>query len=200
MRNRVGIFGGAFDPIHNGHMHAAEVAKSSFELDKVIFVPSSDPPHKDISGASKSHRWDMAAAATRSRTSFVLNDIEYRNSGTNYAYTTVKTLTEERPEDKLFLIMGADSLLGLNSWYKAEELVKLIDIICISREGYCTNHWYAPMDEHILTNITLDITRTFYKFASSSLIRESIITGEPYRYSVPEPVYTYIENKQPYSK
>lgn len=200
MRNRVGIFGGAFDPIHNGHMHAAEVAKSKLELDKVIFVPSSNPPHKDISGASKSHRWDMVAAATHSRTSFVLSDIEYRNSGTNYTYTTVQVLKEERPEDKFFLIMGADSLLDLNNWYKAEELVKLIDIICITREGYCTKHWYTHVDESMLTNIELDILYTSYEFASSSLIRESILTGDTYRYSVPEPVHAYIENKQPYAK
>ena len=132
---RVGLFGGSFNPIHLGHLRAAEEVREALKLDLVYFIPAASPPHKQSSElAPAEHRLAMVRAATKGNRHFMTSDVEIRRSGRSYTIDTVRhflaTLKQPAP---LYLMMGADQFAELDSWKEPEELTRLCNFVVHTR-------------------------------------------------------------------
>lgn len=185
---RVGIMGGAFDPIHIGHLLAAEAAREQHQLDEVWFMPSHIPPHKQQAGVSGQQRLEMVEAAIRDHASFKTIDIELQRGGVSYTIHTVKELRKMFPHVELYFIIGADMVNYLPNWENIEELTSMLQFIGLQRPGSFMELDTLP--SYIQKAVTLadmpliDI--------SSSLIRRRIMKGLSVRYMVPEAVFEYM--------
>ena len=133
--SRIGIMGGTFNPIHKGHIKLAYAAYKELKLNKVWFMPSKNPPHKkknDI--ASDYHRVNMIKLAIESYKEFELSEVELQREGTTYTADTLSYLKEIYPEHEFYFILGADSLINIEKWYKPEKLFELTSFIVASRD------------------------------------------------------------------
>ncbi len=192
-RVKVGIIGGTFDPIHYGHLIIAEEARVKVGLVKVIFIPAGNPPHKLRRPYSPAHhRYKMVELAIASNPYFEVSPIEVNRPGPSYSVDTVAMLQKEMgPEVDLYFIMGVDSLAGILTWHKPEELIKLCKIIAVNRPGY-------GVDIDALDSVIPGIKRQviFIKAPeigiSSTEIQERVREGLPIKYLVPPEVEQYI--------
>jgi nicotinate-nucleotide adenylyltransferase len=136
---RIGLFGGSFDPVHSGHLHAARAALDAFDLDRVVFVPAARAPHKPgLPHTSDEHRLAMLRLAIAAEPRFSVSDLELRRGGTSYTIDTVRALPAElglAEGDEIFLVLGSDNLRGLSSWRDVRELLELARPIVVQREG-----------------------------------------------------------------
>ena len=132
---RIGILGGTFNPIHFGHLRAAEEVRESLRLDKVIFIPSGMPPLKDSDIASQDLRLKMTSLAVSANPYFEVSDIEVRRSGRSYTVETIAELMGIYPKDEMIFILGIDAFLDLPHWKSPKRLVSLTDFAIISRPG-----------------------------------------------------------------
>jgi nicotinate-nucleotide adenylyltransferase len=185
--DRIGIMGGTFNPIHYGHLRAAESARERFNLKKVIFVPAYKPPHKgdEIIIAPPQDRYAMVLLAISSHPQFSISDIELKRGGRSYTYLTIKEFHRNYPKTEIFFITGADAIAQLPTWKNAEELISLCRFIAVSRPNYkleIPNNFFS--NTYILEISGFDI--------SSTLIREKIKAGESIKYLLPEEVEVYI--------
>lgn len=191
---KIGIMGGAFDPIHIGHLLAAEAAREKYELEEVWFMPSHIPPHKHQAGGSGEQRLEMVKAATQSHPAFKPLDIELRRGGVSYTVDTIRALRSEHADLELYFIIGADMVNYLPKWEGIEELVGMLRFIGLQRPGsFLELDTLPPLirDAVMLADMPLvDI--------SSSLIRSRISRGLSVRYMVPEQVYEYIMGSRLY--
>ena len=133
---KVGIFGGTFNPIHYGHLRAAEEVGEQLGLDRVLFVPSGNPPLKTKDIAPARQRFEMAKIAVKDNRLFALSDIESRLPGKSYTVKTIEALQKENPQVEFSLILGIDAFLDIPNWWRPEHLVTLAHFIIISRPGY----------------------------------------------------------------
>ena len=118
---KIGILGGSFHPIHNGHLDMARSARGALGLDEVILMVDRIPPHKELAqGATSQQRYTMVQLACAGEVGFVASDWELNQSGTSYTALTLTHLKEEHPQDQLYFIMGSDMLRSLTSWYHPE--------------------------------------------------------------------------------
>lgn len=199
---RIGIMGGTFDPIHNGHLMLGEQAYGEYGLDEVWYMPSGQPPHKkDHKITEAEDRCRMTELAIRRYPYFRLSDMEVNRQGNTYTAQTLKLLKESRPEDEIFFIVGADSLYELESWFHPEEVLGLTTLIVAEREyekakgsldariKYLENKYLAKILK--LHSREMDI--------SSQLIRERIQDGKPIDDYVPEVVEDYIKRHHLYT-
>lgn len=198
---KVGIMGGTFDPIHIGHLILGESAYTQFSLDKVLFMPSGNPPHKQKrDGASNEQRTEMVRRAIEGNDHFELSLEEMHEEGYTYTRETLSRLTAQNPDTEYYFIMGADSLLQFDTWKCPGEIAKLCVIVVAVRDGMPS----AELDEVIermkakykadirkLTSPNLDI--------SSHMIRQWVRQGDSIRYYVPESVRTYIYDNEVYT-
>lgn len=131
------IFPGTFNPIHRAHLAVAEFALQKYKFEKVIFIPAYIPPHKDISPMLAEHRLNMVKLAIKTNPKFELSDIEYKlgeNGEKSYSLITVKKIRElYKIDGKLNFLIGTDAFEKINSWYKADELAKLVHFIVFPR-------------------------------------------------------------------
>jgi len=135
VRRRVGIYGGTFDPVHNGHLEVARGVLQLFALDEVIFVPACVPPHKrNASITSAFHRFAMVALATQADQHLLVSTIELDAPDRPYAVDTVARLQDETR--RLFFIIGADSWAEITTWKEWQRLVGMCDLIVVTRPGY----------------------------------------------------------------
>jgi nicotinate-nucleotide adenylyltransferase len=133
---RLGILGGTFNPIHFGHLRAAEEAREKGNLDKVIFMPSGNPPLKIVDLIDASHRYAMARLATASNVNFVVSDLEIRQIEKSYTVNTIQRLCEIYPGDELFFILGIDAFLDIPNWWQPDVLTAMVDFILMTRPGF----------------------------------------------------------------
>ena len=131
---KIALFGGTFDPIHKGHLHVAESALNELGLDKLIFIPAGNPPHK-MSGTDKRHRYHMTRIAAQGNPKFEVSDYEIRRKTPSYTVETLKYFEKKYSDYRLFYIVGADSLKQMSTWYKPQEIFEISDIICAGRSG-----------------------------------------------------------------
>lgn len=132
--SKIGILGGSFNPIHNGHIYIAKEVKKQLSLDKVIFVPTGIAPHKDNSNfVSKEHRYNMVRLAVED--CFEVSDIEIKTDKVCYAVDTMAELDKLYPEDKLYYIIGADSLRDFMTWREPVKLFEMLSIVVVDRDG-----------------------------------------------------------------
>lgn len=185
---KVGIMGGTFDPIHIGHMLAAESARDAYRLDQVWFMPSHIPPHKHESGVTGRMRLEMTAEAVDSHPSFRTLDVEVERGGVSYTIETVEELRRIYPQIEFTFIVGADMVNYLPKWHRIEELAQMLDFIGVNRPGSDLDVSQLPAFLQSVVKIAnmplVDI--------SSSLIRKRAAEGESIRYMVPDRVYDYI--------
>ena len=132
---RVGIYGGTFDPVHNGHLEVARRVLELFELDEVIFVPACVPPHKrNANITSAFHRFAMVALATEADQRLLVSTIELDAPDRPYAVDTVERMQVETR--RLFFIIGADSWSEITTWHEWRRLIAMCDLIVVTRPGY----------------------------------------------------------------
>lgn len=133
---RIGIFGGAFNPIHYGHLRAAEEVNEIFALDKILFIPSGRPPFKKPALLQARHRYEMTRLAIEGNPSFGISDIEVKKRGVSYSIDTLRSLRDKYKGAEFFFILGIDAFLDLPSWKEPDKLLRLINLIVISRAGF----------------------------------------------------------------
>ena len=134
---RLGVFGGTFDPIHNGHLMVAEQCRDRLSMERVLFVPARLPPHKrERPLTAPHHRMAMVRLAIASNPGFEASSIELGRPGPSYSVDTLRQLRQNQPEDtEMFFIMGADSLNDLASWHNPAGLLANCKLIVVSRPG-----------------------------------------------------------------
>jgi nicotinate-nucleotide adenylyltransferase len=134
---RAGIYGGTFDPVHLGHINLALQAKNLFCLDKVVFVPANTSPHKEMQPVTASfHRLAMLTLALADYSDFSISKVEIDRKGISYSIDTIELLLETMNNFDLYLIMGADSFLDLNTWKEYRRLISQCNIIVCNRPGF----------------------------------------------------------------
>jgi nicotinate-nucleotide adenylyltransferase len=184
--------GGTFDPIHYGHLIAAEEARFRFGLSRVIFVPCGVPPHKkpyEVTPAE--HRYAMTVLATASNPHFVVSRVEIERPGPSYAVDTVKIFRQQFGERaELFFITGLDAVLEILTWKSHDELIRLCRFIAVTRPGYDAVKLRERLPSDYLERI--DLLAIPGMDISSTMIRERVRKGEPIRYLTPEAVCDYI--------
>lgn len=208
MKRKVGILGGTFDPIHNGHLLIAEQAYHRFELDSVLIMPSGCPPHKEQDGISNhQHREAMIQCAIADNPHFQYSDFELRRMGTIYTAETLELLKQEHPEVSYYFIMGADSLFSIESWREPEKIFQSCVVIVAGRPeeakdteeqcrriqmqiAYLIEKYHAVI--HFMQSPFLDI--------SSTDIRSLVEEKQSIRYLLPEAVEQYIHEVQLYKR
>jgi nicotinate-nucleotide adenylyltransferase len=192
---RYAIMGGSFDPIHFGHLAAAESVRQNLNCQKIIFIPLGNPPHKKNRILSDSiHRYTMTVLATCSNPYFEVSNIETNREGYTYTLNTITELNEYYGKEvELLFITGADALFEIETWYKVDELLKLCSFVAVTRPGYDKSMLEQKLQYlqskynskiHIIDVPGLNI--------SSTDIRERIKKGASIRYLVPEAVEQYI--------
>ena len=196
---RVGLFGGTFDPPHVGHLILASEAKSQLELTRVFWTVTPDPPHKqDQLITSLEHRLAMVKLAIEDDPAFELSDVELNRPGPHYTIDTIKLLAEQNPGAEIVPILGGDSLNDLPTWHKPKELLFAAHWVGVMRRpGEETN---LQELEHELPGISSKIhyvDAPLLEIASRE-IRNRVASGKPFRYYVPNRVYEYIEKHHLY--
>ncbi|MCL2353761.1 MAG: nicotinate-nucleotide adenylyltransferase [Defluviitaleaceae bacterium] len=189
---RIGIIGGSFDPIHLGHLAAAQEVGQKLFLDKIIFIPVGTPAFKESGPllASAHHRYDMCLLACSSNPMFSLSDIEVKKDGPCFTIDTLRELKEIYPIDKLFFIMGADQANQLHLWERHEGIFDLCDIVVVKRPGHAmpNNHKFPFIFVEDTTGVDI----------SSTKIRQRLKNDEKVDYLVPDAVIRYMENNNLY--
>jgi len=134
---KLGILGGTFNPIHYGHLSAAETIRERLNLSKILFIPSYQPPHKheaDIPSAQ--HRMNMIELAIAGNPAFESSDIEITRRGKSFTIDTIEALVRRQPQAELYFIIGIDSFLEIRTWHQWERLLALCSFVVISRPGF----------------------------------------------------------------
>ena len=189
MDGRIGILGGTFDPIHLGHLIIAQEALATCGLDRVLFVPSADPPHKRVADVAPAEaRARMVALALDGRSRFELCRIELDRTGTSYTVETLKQLRCERGAGtEFYLVIGADSALEMSTWCDPHGVLDLARVTVMSRPGF------PPEDVDGRIAARMCFLDSPLLEISSSQIRSRVRTGLPIRYWVPDDVARFIE-------
>lgn len=222
---RIGIMGGTFDPIHLGHLRAAEEIYWAFDLDKIIFIPSSRPPHKDEDKVAPAlHRYEMVSLATIFTPYFSVSSIEIDRPGISYSAETVQELRRVYGKDAtLYFIVGVDAFLEISSWKNARELLQTVQFIVTARPGWRLDDVEKSLTPGQLADLGSPRFR-YLKIAeiesnpelkhpqrglvllvevisldiSSSEIRQLVEEGRSVRFLVPDTVAAYMAKNQLY--
>lgn len=190
---RLGVLGGTFDPPHYGHLILAEVAHDQLDLDRVIWVPAADPPHKEGQPITPArHRLAMLDIALSANSQFVISRVDMDRPGPHYTVDLLDVLRSENPAAQLFFLMGGDSLRDLPSWHEPSRLVEKCTLAVMPRPGYDYNldelqQQVPGLSEHVvfLEAPQIDLSATD--------IGKRVQAGRTIRYLVPPGVEDYIE-------
>ncbi|MBN8881971.1 MAG: nicotinate-nucleotide adenylyltransferase [Salana multivorans] len=186
--------GGTFDPIHHGHLVAASEAAAEFGLDEVVFVPTGLQPFKaDRRVAPAEHRYLMTVIATASNPSFTVSRVDIDRPGTTYTIDTLRDLHEERPDEDLYFITGADALSQILEWKNSGELFQLAHFIGVTRPGHV-------LDGHGLPPEGVSLLEVPAMAISSTDCRRRVADGHPVWYLVPDGVVQYIHKHRLYTQ
>ncbi len=203
---RIGVFGGSFDPVHIGHLLAAECCREQAGLDRVLFVPTAIQPHKQHRQlASGQHRLEMLALATGGHDAFEVSNDELARGGVSYTVDTLERLTAQHPGDDLLLILGPDAFLGLPTWREPQRIVELAEIIAVERESLddlSSAVSRGPLESLLgrerLDRVLVERVRLPAIGVRASDLRSAIAVGKSIRYRTPRAVEQYIATHQLY--
>lgn len=183
-RLRLGVMGGTFDPIHNGHLVAASEVAAALELDEVLFVPTGQPWQKAEVTAT-SNRYLMAEIATAANPRFKVSTVDIDRAGPTYTVDTLRDLSIQHPDADLFFITGADAVTSMAGWKDSEDLWGLAKFVAVTRPGHKLDLPEAPEGAiQVLEIPALAI--------SSTDIRERVLSGKPIWYLVPDGIVQFI--------
>ncbi len=213
LKKRIGLFGGTFNPVHLGHLRAAEEVRIAFGLSKVIFMVSALPPHKDPSRITKAdHRYAMTRLAIQGNPHFEVSDYEMKKAGISYSFDTVAWMKKNYPGE-LFFIVGLDAFRDIATWHRYDELLSLCHFVIMTRPGYHRFNLEDVLPEPIAQRYTYDRRHdsfthpSGYKIfhqsvtlmdISSTNIRELLYERRSIRYLIPLAVEDYIEHHHLY--
>ena len=192
---RVGIYGGTFGPVHNGHVAAAKASIEQMQLDILYVIPAGIPPHKQLDASDDpAHRYKMCELAFWNEDKVLVSDMEIKREGKSYTVDTLRALSA--PDRRLFLLMGTDMMLTLGDWRAPEEIFKLCYPIYARRENdpiieaqiIAKNNDYLAKYGKIVRRLMLDTT-----VLASTDIRTLVQNGEAFEHLVPESVAAYIK-------
>jgi nicotinate-nucleotide adenylyltransferase len=186
---KLGLLGGMFDPIHLGHLRAAEIVRESLGLDEVVFVPAGVPPHRGRPAAAGLDRYAMVALATSTQRAFLPSDVELAREGPSYTVETVAQLRARHPQAEVFLIVGSDNLPMIAEWREPERLLEMCTVAVVERPGSAP----APAGKVPPARLRR-VEGTTLPIASRDL-RERIRAGRSVRHLVPDGVADYIEKR-----
>jgi nicotinate-nucleotide adenylyltransferase len=190
---RIGVMGGTFDPIHNGHLVAASEVQALFALDEVVFVPTGVPWQKDSTGVTPAEdRYLMTVIATASNPRFSVSRVDIDRNGPTYTIDTLRDLHAEYGKQgrdvELFFITGADALAQILSWKDVGELFALAHFVGVTRPGYTLSDAHLP-------EAAVSLVEVPAMAISSTSCRERVAAGRPVWYLVPDGVVQYIDKR-----
>lgn len=197
----LGIMGGTFNPIHYGHLLAAQEAMTEFHLKEILFVPNQIPPHK-IGGkgiVDAEHRFVMTSLAIASNPDFKVSRIEMDRSKISYTYDSINELREKFKKTDISFITGADALINYE-WYQFDALLDLLTyFIVVTRPGFLLSHLEQKIyEKNLKLPGKIKVLSIPSVGISSSDIRKRIQNGKPIRYLLPQPVEEYIYKNKLY--
>jgi len=199
----IGVFGGTFDPVHNGHVLTISELLEKLPFEKILVIPNFQPPHRDSSQVAYKHRYEMASMAFKDIPKTKVDSREFLREGPSYAIETVKEVLSEEEGARVVMIIGSDSFVEIHSWYKWKELINLVDFVIMKRPGIPLSKNKKAKDlvsvegfkkdlfEDEKLNI-FEIEVTPFKISSSS-IREKIAKGKKIDHLVNTLVEEYIK-------
>ena len=188
---RVGLLGGTFDPIHAGHLAAAHVARDCARLDRVIFVPAAQPPHRPPAVAPAPQRLEMCRLATAGEGRFAVSDVELKRGGTSYTVDTLRDMRRLHPGGELFLILGWDAARLFSTWRRPDEVRALASIVVVGRPGAGAPR-EADLEPLGLEGEGVVLCLEPTPDVSASEIRRAVAAGESIAGQVPDVVERYI--------
>ena len=190
---KIGLMGGSFDPVHFGHLIAAQDAIEQHQLDRLILVPAAQNPLKQLlTRTSGEDRLEMVRAAVSWDARFEVSDFEVRRGGVSYTVDSARHFREQFPDDELYWIIGGDQIPNLGRWKDIEELAQLVDFIFLERPGHPQKA--APR----IPGLTLLRCDGHLIEISSTELRERVQMGRSLQYFVPHSAIVYIESRQLY--
>ncbi|QRN86122.1 nicotinate-nucleotide adenylyltransferase [Clostridia bacterium] len=198
---RIGIMGGTFDPIHFGHLVLAETVRETMKLDKILFIPTGDPPHKkDQNVTSAKQRLEMVELAISDNPDFYCSNMEVDREGFSYTVDTLERLRETCGENcKLFFITGADAIIEILSWKNVERISNLCTFVAAARPGTGRKKLSDFLEDlpGYLQN-KIHVTQVPALQISSTDIRKKVASGLTIRYLLPAAVEQYIKDNRLY--
>ncbi len=206
---KTGILGGTFNPIHLAHLRIAEEVQRACELDRVLFIPAAEPPHKNVAGQVPfRHRLAMVEAAINDNPSFQASDLEFRRSGKSFSVDTLEILRQEDPKGERFFIIGLDSYRDIASWKDFSRLFSLSHVVVTTRPGVVVKDSLAPLPvanredfcyaevaqeiRHKSGNRLIFLEETCLDI-SSTQVRNRLANGQSVDHLIPPAVANYIE-------
>lgn len=200
-KKRFGIMGGTFDPIHFGHLVIANEVLDKYNLEKIIFIPAGNPPHKRGPKANSFDRYLMANLATLTNDKFIVSDIEIKKEEKSYTVNTLRELINTYIDTEFYFITGADAVITLPDWHEADNILKLCKIIAVSRPGFNSSEI-----ENTLQQIRhkydgqIELLQVPMLQISSTDIRERFNNKRSAKYLLPETVEHYIIKNNLYAE
>jgi nicotinate-nucleotide adenylyltransferase len=206
---RIGLFGGTFNPIHQGHLRGAEEIREIFGLREVIFIPSAVPPHKGMRGViDVRHRFEMVRLATRTNPHFRASDVEVNRPGKSYSIDTLRHFLEEYPAGSLFFILGRDAFMEVETWKDFRDLFSLASFVVMARPGFHETPSGVRLPEALLplfrydqegkawihrSGCALHFEEITFLDISSTKVRELIEKERSVKYLIPAEVEAYVK-------
>lgn len=200
-KRKIGLLGGTFNPIHNGHLSIARDAVTYAELDQLIFIPNTISPFKlEEMPVSGEQRLEMIRRAIADEPTFDVSDIEIRRGGVSYTIDTVREIQSAYPDAEIFFCLGADSLLDFHKWKMPYALLEAVTVVALARPGFelvvADVKLDAPWPERLLKNLC---TVSFVDISSTE-VREAAASGNSINSLVPAAVAEYIASCRLYQK
>lgn len=215
-KNKIGLFGGTFNPIHLGHLRGAEEVRDRFGLRTVVFIPVAIPPHKSLKEVVQArHRLEMARLAVTANSSFSLSDVEIKREGKSYSINTIRYFRDEYPEGQLYFILGGDAFTEIETWKEFRSLFSLCNFIVMARPGFGKTPLSAQLPQALKQVLqydrgvngwihssghTLHFQEITFLDISSTKVRELLEEGASVKYLVPWEVEVYIRENGLYGK
>ncbi|MBE7058782.1 MAG: nicotinate-nucleotide adenylyltransferase [Ruminococcaceae bacterium] len=198
---RTGIFGGTFDPIHNGHLLSAIAIKEILGFDRILFIPTGEPPHKIARNiTSAADRLAMVKCAIEGKAGFEVSDIEVERKNYTYTYDTLVELQKNAQQDEEFsMIIGADTLADVFNWHRSEDVFKLCSFVAMQRPGTQNESFALNLEKARNAGAKVETVEIPQYDISSTNIRTAIAKGEDVSEYIPKPVNEYIKEKNIYT-
>lgn len=197
---RIGIFGGTFDPVHNGHLLLAEQCREQASLDEVWLIPAGSPPHKESTGITPGkQRREMLEFASAGNPTFVIKDLELHREGPSYTVETLRQLKESHSNDDFYLIIGADSVRDFHTWREPAAILEQAHLIGVNRPNISLpdlSELKEKLGEAVVEKITW-VTMPGIDLSSTD-IRQRVQENKSVRYMTPRAVEVYIHNNRLY--
>ena len=187
---RIGVFGGTFDPVHDGHVLPVEAAARKFQLDRVLYVPARLSPHKDVPPTDARHRVAMLALAIAGRPDWSIDLEELDRQPPSYTIDTLRSIAARHPDDEIWLLMGTDILAGFARWREPEAILGLARLAAFHREPYVGPGLVVPEVAGLADRLAI-FDAGSVKISATDL-RNDLEAGRAIGGRVPEPVAEYI--------